>query len=191
MFHSLIMAVAIANGPVLIARGSPRCNNVIATQLGDQLRGFEKHPAKPEDWDKRFAALKDLLSQADIEQGVLTSVCPENDLVPVASQLEATRAWAIMQESDIARDEYAQDCPAQGKPVTAGFLAEAWLHAIKATPDGTKPAKLTTEVQSMIQTRAETVELKLPPPADTSNYWMTGIQSQGRTAAKACPTPSP
>lgn len=181
----------MANGPILIARGTPRCNNVIATQLGDQLRGFEKHPAKAEDLDARFAALKDILSQADIEQGVLTSVCPASDLVPIVSQLEATRGWAIVQESDIARSEYAQDCPAQGKPVTSGFLAEAWLHAVRATPEGAKPEKLTTDVQSMIQTRAATVDLKLPAPADTSNYWMNGIQDQGRTAAKACPSPSP
>lgn len=189
MFHSFILAVAVANGPVLIARGSPRCNDVIATQLGDQLRGFEKKPVKSAALDDRFAALKTVISQDDTEMGILSSVCPDNDMTPLRSQLEATRAWAIALESDIATAEYQQDCPAEVTPVVSGFLAEAWLHAVKATPDGAAPNELTKLVLAKVSTRAAAVSLKLPAAAETSQYWMSTVQDAGRAAAKACPPP--
>jgi hypothetical protein len=186
MIHSLILAVAMSNAPILIARGSPRCNNVIATQLGDQLRGLEGHPVKEDGWDARLDSLKTIVSQDDTEQGILTSVCPENDLVPIASQLEATRAWALALESDIELAAYREECPTQANVIVSGFVAEAWLHAVKSTPDGATPAPLTTQVSAKVATRAAAVNLKLPTAPDTSHYWMTTVQDSGRSAAQAC-----
>src|SRR5579862_1577141 len=133
MIHSLILAVAMTNAPMLIARGTPRCNNVVATQLGDQLRGMEGHPVKEDGWDARMDSLKTIVSQGDTEQGVLASVCPESDLSPIFSQLEATRAWALALESDIELAAYREECPKQADLIVSGFVAEAWLHAVKST----------------------------------------------------------
>jgi hypothetical protein len=186
MIHSLVLAIAVANGPVLVARGSTRCNNLVATQLGDQLRGLEGHPIKEDAWDARLDSLKTIVSQDDTEQGILASVCPEGDLVPLQSQLEATRAWALALESDIELAAYREECPTQADQIVSGFVAEAWLHAVKATPDGATPAPLSNQVSAKVATRAAAVNLKLPTATDTSHYWMTTVQDSGRSAAQAC-----
>jgi hypothetical protein len=191
MFLQAILAVAIANGPVRIARGTPRCNADVATRLEDEARHDDLHPPKAEAdlWDARMGTFRDLLATADAEQNILSSVCPAADFVPIKSQLDATRAWVFALESDIARAEYAQDCPAQELPVAAGFIALAWLDLVTATPDASAPSKLVQDLTPKVKSRAAAVNLTLPTPADTSNYWMTGIRASGRTAAQACPTP--
>ncbi len=192
MFHMIVMAVAMANGPVMIARGTPRCNGVVATRVEDDVRGYEGHPAKavPEEWDARMGKFHDLLATMSVEEDVLKAVCPADDFVPIKSQMDATRAWVFALESDIARAEYVKDCPAQELPVASGFVAQAWPDLVTATPEGmTTPTKLVTELTPKIKSRAVAVSLTLPVPADTSNYWMTQVQAAGRTAAQACPTP--
>ena len=185
------MAVAMANGSELIARGTPRCNGVVATRLEDAVRGYERRPAKAvaSEWDARMGTFRDLLDTMAVEEDVLKAVCPAGDFVPIKSQMDATRAWVFALESDIARAEYAKDCPAQELPVAAGFVAQAWLNLVTASPDATTPTKLVMELTPKIKSRAASVNLPLPLPADTSNYWMTQVQAAGRTAAQACPTP--
>jgi hypothetical protein len=191
MFFHVILAVAVANGPVVIARGTPRCNNVVATRLEDEVRGYERHTAKaePNAWDERMAKFHDVMANMGLEEDVLKSVCPEPDFSPIKSQMDATRAWVFALESDIARAEYVRDCPAQELPVAAGFVAQAWLALVTATPEGTAATKLVIELTPKIKARAVAVSLTLPIPANTSNYWMTQVQATGRTAAQACPTP--
>lgn len=187
-----MLAVAFANGPILVARGTPRCNNVTATRLEDEVRGYERHVAKaePAAWDERMAKFHDILANMSVEEDVLKSVCPAEDFVPITSQMDATRAWVHALESDIARAEYARDCPAQELPVAAGFVAQAWLDLVTASPNGmTASTKLVQELTPKIKSRAVAVHLTLPAPAETSNYWMTQVQAAGRTAAQACPPP--
>ena|SRR6185437_3271283 len=186
MFIPLIFAAVLSNEPLLIARGTPRCNNVVATQIGDQLRNLEGHPVKEDGWDARLDSLKTIVSQSDTEQAVLQSVCPEGDLPPIASQLGATHAWALALESDIELAAYREECPKQADMVVSGFIAEAWLYAVKATPDGATPAPLSSLVASKVAVRAAAVNLKLPSAADTSHYWMTTVQAAGRSAAQSC-----
>jgi hypothetical protein len=165
-----------------------RCNAIVATQLGDQVRGFDKHPPAPDALDERFAQLQRVLSGVGQEEGILESTCSSDSAGAVVdAQLQAVAAWALALESDIVRQKFAKSCPAAETPVAAGFVAAGWRELAKGAPDqGTVPPSI-GEVEPKVQSRAAAVGLTLPSLADASNYWASQVQAKGKEAVVACP----
>jgi hypothetical protein len=182
MLHAALLAVALGGGVV----ADSRCNDFAVTHMEDTLRRFEAAPPPPTALDARFAALQQVGRDATDESVILQSVCPEHDLLPLASSLFAVQAWSLALQSDLAKEEYAQGCPAAELPVVRGFVAEAWVDVTRALQNNPQPPAVVADVQAKVQSRAAAVSLTLPTASETSSYWLTGIQNLGRDAAKGC-----
>lgn len=183
MLHVLALAAGLI-GPSVVA-SQPRCNDIAIVQMRDRLRADERSAPAADALDARFTELQGVLARAQDESLVLQSVCSEGDFRPLAAKLLATRAWALALESDISKEEYGTQCPAAAIPVTRGFIAEAWLDVADAERDEpTLPEAKTAEAK--VRARAAGVQLTLPSAEEASSYWVTGIQSAGRDAAKGC-----
>lgn len=166
-----------------------RCNNIVATQLQDQVRGFDGHRAADADLATRLSALQDVITQASAEQDILSHVCPAADLPPLASELLAVQGWAYLLQAGVVHREFESSCSGSADAVSAGFLAAAWLRVERSIPEGATAPPLSSRVAAMIQKQASAVALTLPAASETSDYWVKTVQDQGRTAAAACPTP--
>jgi len=183
------MLIPLVFAATLVASES-RCNDVVASQLQDQVRGFDAHRPADADLATRLGALQDVVDRSNEEHDVLAHVCPAGDLPPLASELQAVQGWAYAQQADIVHREFASSCPGSADAVAAGFLAEGWRRIAKASaPESGKPDSLAAKVAQTIQAQAIGLKLTLPAVPETSDYWVKGVQDQGRAAAASCPTP--
>ena len=182
---------AISIGAVAAAS---RCNSRTISDFQSQIRGYDAHPPRdnPGALNARLGDIADILEGLNEEHGVLDSVCPnDTDKAPLFAELNATVAWALALQSDIAAKLNAS-CPPAVKALPAAMLAQGWL-AIAATVNdnnGTVP-KAVAEVIPRIQRRAAAVGLALPAYTDTSAYWRDQVADQARQAVAICPTPVP
>ncbi len=171
-----------------------RCTSRYISDYQTQIRGYDAHPPRdnPGALNDRLGAIADILQSLNEEHGVLDNVCPSDaDKMPLYAELNATVAWALALQSDIAAKLNAS-CPPAAKALPAAMLAQAWL-AIAATVNdngGTVPKAL-TEVIPKVQTRAAAVGLTLPAYTETSAYWRDQVADQARQAVEICPTPVP
>ncbi len=182
MLHAALFAAAL-NGSVV---AMSRCNDINILQMQDKLRKFEGSTPAPADRDARFAALQSVVQSAGDEAVILQSVCSDRDFAPLEASIQAIKAWSLVLQSDLAKAEYGDQCPAAQLPVVRGFVAEAWLNIAEAEFANPKPPSVVTDVEAKVRSRASADSLTLPSVADASSYWLTGIQKQGRDAAKAC-----
>ncbi len=159
-----------------------------------QIRNYDAHPPRsnPAALNARLGDIADILSGLNEEHGVLDSFCAtEADKAPLYAQLNATVAWALALQSDIAVKLDAS-CPPAAKALPAAMLAQAWL-ALAATVNdnnGTVPPSI-AEIIPKVQTRAAAVGLTLPTYPETSAYWRDQITDQAKQAVAGCPTPVP
>lgn len=171
-----------------------RCSSRYISDYQGQIRNYDAHPPRdnPGALNDRLGEIADILQSLNEEHGVLDSVCPNDaDKEPLFAQLNATVAWALALQSDIAAKLNAS-CPPAAKALPAAMIAQAWL-AIAATVNdnnGTVPKAL-NEVIPKVQTRAAAVGLTLPAYTETSAYWRDQVADQARQAVAICPTPVP
>jgi hypothetical protein len=171
-----------------------RCNSRTINDYQGQIRVYDAHPPRsnPAALNARLGDIADILNSLNEEHGVLESVCStEAEKAPLFAQLNATVAWALVLQSDIASKLNAS-CPPAAKALPAAMLAQAWL-ALAATVNdnnGTVP-KSVAEIVPKVQTRAAAVGLALPTYLETSAYWRDQIADQARQAVATCPTPVP
>jgi hypothetical protein len=205
VFGAAVVAVA-AMGPAgapaaarsgLVSLGSvvaaSRCTSRYISDYQTQIRNYDQHPPRdnPSALNARLGDIADLLQSLNEEHGVLESVCPDNDKTVLYAQLNATVAWALALQSDIAA-KLNVSCPPAAKALPAAMLAQAWL-AIAATVNdnnGVVPKAL-NDVIPKVQTRAAAVGLTLPAYSDTSAYWRDQVAEQAKQAVATCPTPVP
>ena len=171
-----------------------RCNSRTISDYQNQIRGYDAHPPRdnPGALNARLGDIADILEALNEEHGVLDNICPsDDDKAPLFAELNATVAWALALQSDIAAKLNAS-CPPAAKSLPAAMLAQAWL-AIAATVNDNNGtvAKALLEVIPKVQTRAAAVGLTLPAYADTSAYWRDQVADQARQAVAICPTPVP
>jgi hypothetical protein len=185
MLGAAFLAVALSNGPSTVALA--RCNSYNATQLEDRVRGFEKNPPLPAQRNDRYAELQIVLKSADDEESILHAICPDADYAPINAQLLATQAWALLLEGDLNRENYADKCPAAQVETTKGFVANAWLLIVHADPHESGKYPSVQTVRPKVADRAQALGLALPAVADTTNFWLSQVQSAANDAAKACP----
>ena len=110
MLAAAFLAVALSGGPSTVALA--RCNAANATQYEDRVRDFEKHAPSANDRNDRYAALQEIVDAATNEASILHEICSEADYAPLVAQLLATQAWALLEEGDLNRENYATKCPA-------------------------------------------------------------------------------
>src|SRR5215469_5966377 len=178
MLFAAALAAALSGGPSVVALA--RCNNLNATHLEDQVRGYEKHPpTAAADRDARFVDLEGVISSADNESIILQGICSPNDFAPIAAQLDAVQAWALVQESDLSRQKNASECPAAEVPIARGYIANAWVLLSRADLDATGRYPSGQNVLPKVQTRAAALNLTLPARIDATNYWMTTVREAG------------
>ena len=186
MLFAAALAAALSGGPSVVALA--RCNNLNATHYEDQVRDYEKHPPTgATDRDARFAALEGVIASADNEMIILQGICSPADFQPVAAQLDAVDAWALVLESDLSRQKNATECPAAEVPIAQGYVANAWLLLSRADLDATGKYPTVQNVLPKVQTRAAALKLTLPARYDATNYWVTTVRNAGTEAAKGCP----
>ncbi len=185
MLFAAVLAAALSGGPSVVALA--RCNNLNATHLEDQVRGYEKHPPAPADVDARFADLQAVNSSADNESIILKGVCSEADFVPISAQLAAVKAWSDVLEADLSRQKNATACPAAEIPVARAYVANGWFLVARADLDATGKFPALQNVLPKVQARAAALNLTLPGRDDTTQYWLGTIQDAATTAAKGCP----
>jgi hypothetical protein len=187
MLFAAVLAAALSGGPSSVV-ALARCNNYNATHFEDQVRDYEKHPpTSPADRDARFAALEDVVSNANNEAIILQGICSPADFQPIAAQLFAVEAWSLALESDLSRQKDATACPAAETPVARGYVANAWLLLARADLEGTGRYPTVQTVLPKVQSRAAALNLTLPARIDTTNYWMNTVRDAGTEAAKNCP----
>ena len=147
-----------AGGPSAgIVAVANRCNSRMINDYEGQIRNFDAHPPRstPAALNARLGDIADILSGVNEEHGVLDSFCTtEADKAPLFAQLNATMAWALALQSDIAVKLNAS-CPPAAKALPAAMLAQAWLALAAAVNDnnGTVPPSI-AEIVPKIQTRA-------------------------------------
>ncbi len=186
MLFAAALAAALSGGPSVVALA--RCNNMNATHFEDQVRDYDKHPpATAADRDARFAALEGVISGADNEAVILQGICSPADFAPIAAQLDAVQAWALVLESDLSRQKNAADCPAAEIPVAQGYIANAWVLLSRADIEATGKYPSVQNVLPKVQTQAAGLKLTLPARIDATNYWVTTVRNAGTEAAKNCP----
>jgi hypothetical protein len=184
MLFGAILAAAL-RGPSDVAFS--RCNDNVATQLEDRVRGFEGRPPSADASDARFVALQLIISNADEESVILRAVCAEDDYRPLAAHLLAVQAWALLLESDLNRANYAMRCPPAELPVAKALIANAWVLIARADPSGTAPYPTVKTVRAKVLSRASAAGLTLPAPDLATAYWLSGLQQAGSDAIGACP----
>jgi hypothetical protein len=176
------------------AVAASRCNSRTINDYQGQIRYYEAHPPRgnPADLNHRLVDIGDILSSLNEEHGVLDSVCAtDGEKAPLFAQLNATVAWALALQSDIAA-KLNVSCPPAAKTLPAAMLAQAWL-AVAATVNdnnGTVPKSI-AEVIPKVQTRAAAVGLTLPSYTETSAYWRDQVAELAKQAVATCPTPVP
>jgi hypothetical protein len=183
-----------ADGPSARVVAANRCNSRTISDYQGQIRNYEAHPPRsnPVDLNARLGDIADVLASLNEEHGVLDSFCATDaDKAALFAQLNATVAWALVLQSDIAVKLNAS-CPPAAKALPAAMLAQAWL-ALAATVNdagGTVP-KSVAEIVPKVETRAAAIGLALPTYPETSAYWRDQIVDQARQAVAVCPTPVP
>ncbi|MGA8532687.1 MAG: hypothetical protein WB615_01115 [Candidatus Tumulicola sp.] len=171
-----------------------RCNPRVIDDYQGQIRNYDAHPARGNSaaLNARLGDIADILAALNEEHGVLDSMCAtDTDKAPLFAQLNATTAWALALESDIAAKLNAS-CPPAAKALPSAMLAQAWL-ALAATvnDEGGNVPKSVAEVLPKVQTRAAALGLALPAYSETSAYWRDQIADQAKQAVAICPTPVP
>ncbi|MDE2481543.1 MAG: hypothetical protein KGN02_05100 [bacterium] len=187
MFVAFALAVSLGAHPVMLADAPTRCNGIVANALTDRARAFEAHPVGQPESEHRFADAERLLAEIRQESEIVREACSDDAaLLPVAQQLHAAAAVTYAVESDAALARFGAACPAESPAIAAGFLAGAWLELAQGLlPDGTLPSVL-SDIAPDIRTRAAAVKFTLPAWGDTSNYWKTTVEAQGRQAIHDC-----
>lgn len=198
----VIVALGPAVAPAAQSQGVVSASTVVAAsrcnsrEIGDaqtQIRNYEAHPPRdnPGALNDRLGSIADILQGLNEEHGVLDSVCPDADKPPLYAQLNATVAWALALQSDIAA-KLNVSCPPAAKALPAAMLAQAWLAiAASVNDNGGAVPKAVVDVIPKVQARAAVVGLTLPAYADTSAYWRDQVADQAKQAVATCPTPVP
>jgi len=206
-FLSAAMVAVVATGPAgapaaqrfgavsasAVAAAS-RCNSRTISDYQTEIRGYDARPPRdnPSALNARLGDIAEILDGLNEEHGVLDNICPNDaDKAPLFAQLNATVAWALALQSDIAA-KLNVSCPPAAKALPAAMLAQAWL-AIAATVNdnnGMVPKAL-VDVIPKVQTRAAAIGLALPAYPDTSAYWRDQVADQAKQAVAGCPTPVP
>jgi hypothetical protein len=191
---TLTGGLGTGGGAAQVVAVADRCNARMINQYQGEIRNFDAHPPRsdPAHLNARLGEIADVVSSLDEEHGVLDSMCAtETDKAPLFAQLNATVAWALALESDIAAKLNAS-CPAAAKALPAAMLAQSWL-ALAATVNdaGGAVPNSTAEVVPKIRTRAAAVDLELPAYTETSAYWRDQITQKAKEAVASCPSPTP
>ncbi len=191
-------AALASNAPVQIADNSARCNYTVAGSLERQIRAADRQApgTSVNALEARQQELNGILQQAQIEDGILQSVCGNRALIAPQDQLYGVIAWAYLLEADIAPKRLTLlHCPQTAATAPEALIASAWF-ALASTledpnlPPGAPsptPAPLVKEVIPKAQARARAAGITLPAPADTSEYWRD--EEVGKTAPCASPKP--
>ncbi len=188
MLLAAILALGLATPSAGAADISPRCNARVATQIEDEVRMLDRHTSAGDQSRARFDELDRLRSDLVQEMQIIDSTCGSDATAAgIDSQIRATQAWVAALQSDFIGYRYATTCPAAHDAVVSGLLATGWLALAKATPSQEPMPPLVTEVGAKIEARAATVHLTLPATADTSDYWVRGIQERARQQNATCP----
>ncbi len=175
-------AIALASA----APKSPRCNARVASELEDRVRSLQAQP-KDSDADVRFVQLHDAIAAEAQEENVLEAACNTgSDLQPIQSDLRISQALALMLQFDVMLRKIKTACP-QGGSAASGLLAASWRELVLSSPESGAASQAADDIRRQIQTRADTLDLALPSPADTSNYWLTTVQKSAREAISRCP----
>ncbi|MBV9718675.1 MAG: hypothetical protein JOZ77_05110 [Candidatus Eremiobacteraeota bacterium] len=196
----LLMTAALAFGTMSPLRGvsAPmvavnRCNSQTIDEASAHVREYDRRGpgGSPNALLTRYAAIAELLSTLAEERGILTSVCSDAQSAPLFAQIAATAAWALSLEADIAAQLNAS-CPAAAKALPTMMLADAWLSLASVINDGggTVPVAF-GDVIPKVQTRAQALDLTLPPWSQTSPYWRDQVNAKAKAAVATCPSPSP
>lgn len=181
-------------GSATVVAAANRCNSRMISDYQTQIRTYEAHPPRsnPTDLNARLGDIADILAALSEEHNVLDSICAtDSDKAPLFAQLNATTAWSLALQSDIAAKLNAS-CPPAAKALPAAMIAQAWL-ALAATVNdagGTVP-KSVAEITPKVQVRAAALGLTLPAYAETSAYWRDQVDDQAKQAVAICPTPVP
>lgn len=184
-------AGAVSGGALVAAS---RCNARTIDDYQGQIRSDDAHPPRdnPAALNARLGDIADILQGLNEEHGVLDNICAtDTDKAPLFAQLNATVAWALALQSDIAAKLNAA-CPPAAKALPAAMIAQAWLAiAASVNDNGGIVPKAVVQVIPKVQTRAAAVGLTLPAYADTSAYWRDQVGDQAKAAVAICPTPVP
>ncbi len=185
MFGAFVLAAGLGAWPFAVASVPGRCNGQVADALADRAeRLIAQRGREP---DAQIAAGERLLGDIRGEAEIDAAVCPsEAALVPIARQLHAAAALAYLAQADAALAKFAVACPLARDRIAAAFMAGAWLEVAQGVPATGEVPQLLAPIVPLIRARAAQVKLALPAFADTSNYWKTTVQAQGRTALARC-----
>jgi hypothetical protein len=172
-----------------------RCSPRVVDDYNAQIRAFAKNPPKDNNaaLNARLGDIADILNSLGEEHNVLDSVCPtDTDKQPLFAQLNATTAWALVLQSDIAVKLNAS-CPGAAKALPAAMIAQAWLAVAASVNDaGGSVPKPIAQVQPLVQARATALGLTLPAYSETSAYWRDQMADNAKAAVAVCmPSPSP
>ena len=166
-----------------------RCNSRTISDYQNQIRGYDAHPPRdnPGALNARLGDIAHILEALNEEHGVLDNICPsDDDKAPLFAELNATVAWALALQSDIAA-KLNPSCPlppsCSPRPCSH---RPGWRPPTVNDNNGTV-AKALLEMIPKVQTRAAAVGLTLPAYADTSAYWRDQVADQARQAVAICP----
>ncbi len=205
------------SGPVTVAANKQgiACNEIVANQITDKVRDFDKHPPSPTDraaLTARYDALDDVLGEFQREDLVVRGVVcrTDNGRGPIEAKIAAGAAWAMALQADLLAEIWATQCPAAAHDLPASVIADAWVSLAEAMPgapasdyptpapgpNGAPPTPQPTpqaiaEVIPKIQSRAAALNLDLPDFPDASDYWARGIRQKADADVATCPAPAP
>ena len=189
-----MVAIPVGAAPVAapVEIAISRCNGQTIDDMSSRLRDYDRHPPRDSQLLVRYGALVDVLSTLSEEHDILKSVCSsESQTEGLFTQIAALSAWALVLEADVAGRLNAS-CAAAARALPTMMLADAWLALANRVNEanGAVPAAF-NDVIPKIQTRAQAVDLTLPPWSETSQYWRDQLQAKEKTAIATCPSPSP
>jgi len=187
-----VPAAVPAATPVLVAAN--RCNEQTIDEAAARVRDFDRHGpgAGTAQQVQRFGAIAEIIATLNEEREILNTLCSSDaERANYFAQIAATMAQALALEGDVAAKLNAA-CPPAAKAFPTMMLADAWLALANVINEngGAVPESF-HDVIPKIQTRAQAVELALPPWADTSAYWRDQIHAKAKAAIATCPSPSP
>ncbi|HEY1867505.1 MAG TPA: hypothetical protein VGG70_04355 [Candidatus Cybelea sp.] len=171
-----------------------RCNGQTIDDMSGRLRDYDRHAPRTSQGPllARYGAIADVLSTLSEEHDILKSVCSsESQTEGLFTQIAALTAWALVLEADVAGQLNAS-CAAAARGLPTMILADAWLALANRVNDanGVVPSAF-NDVIPKIQTRAQAVDLTLPPWSETSQYWRDQLHAKEKAEIATCPSPSP
>ncbi len=204
-------------GTVVVAANKQgiACNEIVANQITDKVRDYDKHPPSATDraaLTARYDALDDVISEFQREDMVVRGVVcrTDNGRGPIEAKIAAGAAWAMALQADILAQLWSASCPDAAHDLPASVLADAWVSLAEAMPGspgsdyptpspgpaGAAPTPEPTpqsivEVIPKIQSRATALNLDLPDFPDATDYWARGIRQKADASVATCPVAAP